>query len=250
MANRVKFSERPIVKWVDGQYPIKHGTAIKEISSNRLSNTGFINIIFLSSISTSNINNSSWFSKVALAVYVAFILAWEFFALRKIFAHRKYFEESLNQGGKIINAWNYKAIKLHWQLAFPVLSMGSVLYLGIISILASVYTEFQNWEPLVFLVYLVLIVYLILEISYSSTHPIIFFDLDKGVIFGGTLFPYDALDGISPDLSDSNEFALRREKEQIAYGRILPEDLAYLQQMITLKKKYGDSLDGIKVAGI
>jgi hypothetical protein len=74
------------------------------------------------------------------------------------------------------------------------------------------------------------------------TSPTIFFDVNEGVLFGKVIYPYSALKGISSASRYDNTFKLTYEGKEVATGKILPDDLAYLRSMVEVSEKYKDYL--------
>ena len=71
----------------------------------------------------------------------------------------------------------------------------------------------------------------------QGSEPFIFMDIDEGMLFGGALFTYETLVDIRPT-ERRNGFELYHRGKKAALGRMLPNDMKHLQDMIELIGRY------------
>lgn len=147
----------------------------------------------------------------------------------------------LKRGGEIINPWNSKMLKTDKSVnIMTTISIGLfVIYIVVVLIIYAKGSD--NATNMLFVFYF--------PITYSTTFssnqyiysPYIFMDIDEGMLFGDALFPYDIMSGLKPT-GNGNGFELYYEGKKVAYGRMLPDDMSYLQEILALRSKYKDYL--------
>ena len=62
-------------------------------------------------------------------------------------------------------------------------------------------------------------------------------DINEGMAFGCALIPYSIMSGIQP-VGNRNGFELYYEGGKVASGKMLPDDMERLREMIEIHSKY------------
>lgn len=177
---------------------------------------------------------------------VMLFAAYTFVLVDKLLADRRmnrYCKELLGRGGETADARNRLMIKSGNKVLGKFLAYGvPLLYYILIGIYVFAQLSGRIAEDSVLLTTRVSVLpWLVLSmldrgVTYS---PIIFMDIDEGILFGNALFPYDVLRGIV-STDDGTAFDLIHEGETVAKGFILADDLNAIRQMHSLRDKYGD----------
>lgn len=157
----------------------------------------------------------------------------------------KFRNELLKRGGEMINPINVKIMKFNgtipnliamiFILLLVLLYSGAWVYREIsgINISSSFTTAYFNFYFAWFYTYT------INNIGYSS--PFIFMDINEGMLFGGALFSYDVLSDIRPT-GINNGFELYYNDKKVAWGKMLPDDIEFMLEIISVYQKYRDKL--------
>lgn len=157
---------------------------------------------------------------------------------------RKFYKDLINRGGEIIDPSNINMInknttsnRITWAIFLLIICsyLGVAIYLVIIGLVPPFYFYYLFYYPSFY------------YFSFNNMSvtpipcPIIFMDIDEGLLFGNALFSYDILSGIRPT-GKGNGFELYYEGKKVAWGNMLPADMNHLLEMIEIHEKYSDYL--------
>jgi hypothetical protein len=244
-AERIKITNRPFVQYTDSKFMHTLGT-VPEIShihdwlcNHKNANIAFLFILIVLLVA------SLFDGPVSI---LAFIILWFAGVASVVESGRSqrrsvaFYTDLIKRGGIVINPWN-KAF-LH---ASPVIS---IVFLAICCASAGFFVWYKvtgaevqlfttGYITFYMSIQLTIDTYTILA-NYAC--PTIFLDIDEGALFGGAIFPYKVLSGLSYNGRNDNTFKLTYEGKEVATGKILPEDWAYLHSMIEVSEKYKDYL--------
>lgn len=241
-----KLSERNQIMWVERNFKFirEHSTAYPEPMWH-ITNTKhlIIGVVVLFTVLLVFI----LFDYVRISIACVWV-TWTIFLLVEAYKAEKrtdvFYKSFLSREGEIINPINSKMVNKNTTVILIVgvlmlliigIYIGTVIYFELIG--RELPTYFYN------LFYYPFIYHVLFSNStaISTPFPCIFMDIDEGMLFGGALFSYDILSGIRPT-GNGNGFDLYYEGKRVASGKMLPDDMRYLQEMLEIRKKYSDYL--------
>ena len=150
----------------------------------------------------------------------------------------------LDRGGIIVDSWNATVIKRNGTTAQVVaLSLVLVFYatMGLL-IFRSFTGHLIDTTTVLAMLNCTNCVNIFNSLYNNQIGPFIFMDIEEGMFFGGALFTYDVMSGLQATVK-RNGFELHFEGNVIASGKMLPDDMNYLRDIIEIRNKYKRLLD-------
>lgn len=152
----------------------------------------------------------------------------------------KFHLEHIKRGGEVINPWNARTLKTS-KNGNVIATIMLVVYIAFITVAFLMDINGENDSFILFYSIYLPIMYSTFSFGQITYSPYIFMDIDEGMLFGDALFPYDIMSGLKPT-GNGNGFELYYDGKKVAYGRMLPDDMNYLQEILALRSKYKDYL--------
>jgi hypothetical protein len=241
---RIKIKDRPFVQYTDLKFVNEHGTPVKSgriydwLHNHKIAGVALLIlfiILYAFSLSESTVSIPAYATILFLGIFSVVEFG------RSNGQKRTFYRDLLKRGGVIIDQCNNTLLE-----SSPV---ASLVLLAIICASAGFFIWYRatGREVQMFASFIPLYLSIMLNMDnltprgyYSG--PTIFLDIDEGVLFGGAIFPYEVLRGLSYNSRNDNSFKLTYEGKDVATGKILPEDWAYLHSMIVIGEKYRNYL--------
>ena len=243
-------SERNSTMWVDKdlRFMREHSLTYAKPAWIATHTKGFIVALiacFILFIIEMFINNAPLqLTLVALFTVLFTLLIVDYFIthMRK----NKLYKNLLERGGEIADPWNATIIKRSRIPAYIfAISLAFLCYLCLGFVLFIFFTDQHIEFSSLLLVISCINLINILNTSFYEDSPNIFMGVDEGMYFSGALFTYDVLSGIRPT-GKKNGFELSFEGKIVATGKMLPDDMNHLQDMIDIYGKYENTIKPIE----